>query len=244
MKKTKKFGHIISLSKPPSLSKQFKYPTSLPSPRNGSKKFIYQVQSPKKEDELILIKRKFLNKSKYLQSTSNYLSFAHPLNKKNSLNANTSIKSQLLLSSIDMSLIQRDDYSKEKRKIVISSSAINNTLSQARKKNPQTSMNSRKNSCDKTININSSSNNTNRIYSKLLEKYSKDNVKKMLYYKKGSSQLPVKTKRKIASTTCSSPVNTKYNYNKGLINFQMNNNNYHNIFNKKKFSKSKSILSK
>ena len=62
MKKTKKFGHIISLSKPPSLSKQFKYPTSLPSPRNGSKKFIYQVQSPKKEDELILIKRKFLNK--------------------------------------------------------------------------------------------------------------------------------------------------------------------------------------
>ena len=241
MKKTKKFGHIISLSKPPSLSKQFKYPTSLPSPRNGSKKLIYQVQSPKKEDELILIKRKFLNKSKYLQSTSNFLSFAHPLNKKNSLNANTSIKSQLLLSSIDMSLIQRDDYSKEKRKIVISSSAINNTLSQARKKNPQTSMNSRKNSCDKTININSSSNNTNRIYSKLLEKYSKDNVKKMLYYKKGSSQLPVKTKRKIASTTCSSPVNTKYNYNKGLINFQMNNNNYHNIFNKKKFSKSKSI---
>ena len=73
MKKTKKFGHIISLSKPPSISKKSKYPTSLPSPRNCSKKFTFPVQSPKKEDELILIKRKFLNKSKHLQS-SNFLS--------------------------------------------------------------------------------------------------------------------------------------------------------------------------
>ena len=62
MKKTRKFGHIISLSKPPSVSKKFKYPTSLPSPKNSSKKFTFQVQSPKKEDELILIKRKFLNR--------------------------------------------------------------------------------------------------------------------------------------------------------------------------------------
>ena len=238
MKKTKKFGHIISLSKPPSISKKTKYPTSLPSPRNCSKKFTFPVQSPKKEDELILIKRKFLNKSKHLQS-SNFLSFAHPFSKKNSLNANTSIKSQLLLSSIDMSQIQKE--SSNDKKIVISSNIMNNSISQTKKKNPQTSINSRKNSCDRTINNNGNGkSSTNRIYSKLLDKYSKENVKKMLRFKNSGSQILIKTTRKIASTACSSPSNK--NTKNGFIKFNgTNNNNYNNIFNKKKFSKSKSI---
>ena len=219
MKKTRKFGHIISLSKPPSVSKKFKYPTSLP--------------SPKKEDELILIKRKFLNRSKHQESTSNYLSFAQPFYKKNSFNANTSIKSQLILSSIDMSLINKDT-SKEK-KIVMSSSAMNNSISHTKKKNPQTSMNSRKTSCDKTLNNNNNQkkSNTNRLYSKLLEKYSKENVKKMIGLKGTGSQIALKTKRKIASTACCSPTNMK----KGSICFDNNTN----MIKKKKTSKSNSI---
>ena len=233
MKKTRKFGHIISLSKPPSVSKKFKYPTSLPSPKNSSKKFTFQVQSPKKEDELILIKRKFLNRSKHQESTSNYLSFAQPFYKKNSFNANTSIKSQLILSSIDMSLINKDT-SKEK-KIVMSSSAMNNSISHTKKKNPQTSMNSRKTSCDKTLNNNNNQkkSNTNRLYSKLLEKYSKENVKKMIGLKGTGSQIALKTKRKIASTACCSPTNMK----NGSICFDNNTN----MIKKKKTSKSNSI---
>ena len=75
---------------------------------------------------------------------------------------------------------------------------MNNSISQTKKKNPQTSMNSRKTSCDKTLNNNNQKkSNTNRLYSKLLEKYSKENVKKMIGFKGTTSQIALKTKRKI-----------------------------------------------
>ena len=109
MNKITSLAHFTSLSKRPiSSAKSFKYPTSIPSPKNTSRKISNQIQSPTKDDELILIKRKFLNKSKHLKSTSTYLSFASPnnyiyLNKQNKLN--NTIKSQLILTSMDNSSI-------------------------------------------------------------------------------------------------------------------------------------------
>ena len=109
MNKISSFAHFTSLSKRPiSSAKSFKYPTSIPSPKNTSRKISNNIQSPTKDDELILIKRKFLNKSKHVKSTSTYLSFASPnnyiyLNKQNKLNS--TIKSQLILTSMDNSSI-------------------------------------------------------------------------------------------------------------------------------------------
>ena len=96
-------------------------------------------------------------------------------------------------------------------------------------------MNSRKTSCDKTLNNNNNQkkSNTNRLYSKLLEKYSKENVKKMIGLKGTGSQIALKTKRKIASTACCSPTNMK----NGSICFDNNTN----MIKKKKTSKSNSI---
>jgi hypothetical protein len=112
MNKITSFSHFASLSKRP--TKNFKCPTSIPSPKNSSRKFPNNYQSPNKEEEFILIKRKFLNKSKDLKQTSSYLSFVSPssyiyLNKQNKLN--NSIKSQLILTSVDNSSIA---YSKDK----------------------------------------------------------------------------------------------------------------------------------
>ena len=98
-------AHFTSLSKHPISSvKNNKYPTSIPSPKNSSRKYSNNHQSPLKEDELDLIRRKFLNKSKNLKYSSSYLSFASPMNHFN-LNKqpklNNTIKSQLILTSMD-----------------------------------------------------------------------------------------------------------------------------------------------
>ena len=74
-------AHFKCLSKRPiSSSKSHKYPTSMPSPKNSSRKISNNHQSPSKEDELSLIKKKFLHKSKLIKSSSSYLHFASPIN--------------------------------------------------------------------------------------------------------------------------------------------------------------------
>ena len=105
--KKKNLARFSSQSKRPTSSdKNFKYPTSARSPKNNSRKNT-NLQSPMKEEEMILIKRKFLNKTKNInpKQTSSYLSFASPINRiylnNNTSNTNNkkfdnSIKSQLI----------------------------------------------------------------------------------------------------------------------------------------------------
>ena len=96
-------AHFTNLSKRHiSSSKSYIYPNSIHSPKNSSRKYSYHHHSPNKEDELKLIKKKFLHKSKNSKSSSSYLSFASPfnfLNKQTKLN--NTIKSQLILTSMD-----------------------------------------------------------------------------------------------------------------------------------------------
>ena len=108
-------AHFTSLTKHPISSiKKNKYLTSFPSPKNSSKKYSNNIQSPPKDIELNLIKKKFLHKSKHTKSSSSYLNFASPINNmklnKQSKLENT-IKSQLILTSMDNSSIV---YSKDK----------------------------------------------------------------------------------------------------------------------------------
>ena len=132
MNKKTSFAHFTSLSKWPITSiKNFKYPTSIPSPKNSSRKFSNNIQSPTKEDELTLIKKKFLKNIKHLKSTSSYLSFISQnnkfsLNKKNKLSQ--SFKNQLLLSSMDNSSIV---YSKEKIFSYLNNSYKNNSMNKS-----------------------------------------------------------------------------------------------------------------
>ena len=74
-------AHFTNLSKRHiSSSKSYIYPNSIHSPKNSSRKYSYHHHSPNKEDELKLIKKKFLHKSKNSKSSSSYLSFASPFN--------------------------------------------------------------------------------------------------------------------------------------------------------------------
>ena len=108
-------AHFTSLSKRPiSSSKSNKNPQSIPSPKNSSRKQSNNHNSPSKEDELNLIRKKFLHKSKHSKSSSSYLSFASPINHKilnKQSKLNNTIKSQLILTSMDNSSII---YSKDK----------------------------------------------------------------------------------------------------------------------------------
>ena len=132
MNKKTSLAHFTSLSKWPITSiKNFKYPTSIPSPKNSSRKFSNNIQSPTKEDELTLIKKKFLKNIKHLKSTSSYLSFISQnnklsLNKKNKLSQ--SFKNQLILSSMDNSSIV---YSKEKIFSYLNNSYKNNSMNKS-----------------------------------------------------------------------------------------------------------------
>lgn len=226
MQKSKRFGHIISLSKPPGMQvqKPFKCPTSLPSPRKGSKKFSFSLRSPHdKESDLILIKRKFLNKSKQTKSTSNYLSFANPINrisitKKNTLNTNTSIKSQLMLASVDYSTdnkIIKDILVQKKKGLNIAGQSLQpshireiSTSLKTRhnpKKSSVTTLSTRKNSSEK--NSCRSLIRGTSLYNKLLKNkklLNKINVNKSISQNINHNL----NKKKISSTTASSPVNS------------------------------------
>ena len=157
MNKITSFSHFASLSKRP--TKNFKCPTSIPSPKNSSRKFPNNYQSPNKEEELILIKRKFLNKSKDLKQTSSYLSFVSPssyiyLNKQNKLN--NSIKSQLILTSMDNSSIA---YSKDKIYSYLNNSNYNSN------KNNNNNLNKSLNNKSYSINVKKKNENNSQTHS-------------------------------------------------------------------------------
>jgi hypothetical protein len=157
MNKITSFSHFASLSKRP--TKNFKCPTSIPSPKNSSRKFPNNYQSPNKEEEFILIKRKFLNKSKDLKQTSSYLSFVSPssyiyLNKQNKLN--NSIKSQLILTSVDNSSIA---YSKDKIYSYLNNSNYNSN------KNNNNNLNKSLNNKSYSINVKKKNENNSQTHS-------------------------------------------------------------------------------
>ena len=238
-KKAKKFGNLISLSKPTHLSKKPKYPTSIPSPRNNNnpsnpKQTLLPVQSPKHDNDLILIKRKIHHKSKHtLTPSSNYLSFAGSSSSKSKpcfINANNSIKSQLLLSSVDTSLLPKDTNSSSH---YCNSQIRNNTklthISSLKCK--YNNKNNNNNNADTSSISNNSS--TKRICCKLLEKYStikRTAVSQSKHKGNCASQTEFERGRcKGSITTCSSPNGHQGNY---FIYMNNNNNNNNNNVNR------------
>ena len=254
-KKAKKFGHIISLSKQTGLEKKFKFPTSIPSPRNNpnTKKIPFQVQSPKQDDDFILIKRKVQNKSKQLQSTSsNYLSFAGTNSKKPKppfANGNSSIKSQLLLSSVDTSLIPREinsslqqqyqhypQYIRSNKKISnISASSV--TTHKPNQDKAKTTLCSRKNSTEKKGIKSNSKHSHNKHNNENINVNNKNTINQ-----KGKSYTTRIICCKILekySKECS-----KKRLNSASVNTGNNNNNvYHNVHNYNNVKAKKKICS-
>jgi MAP/microtubule affinity-regulating kinase len=104
---SKNLAHFTSLSKKPlSSNLNFKYPTSLPSPKDSSNKIISNLNSFNSNGEIIMIKKKFLNKSKETESKSSYINFASPLSKyyKSNLKKKEIINTtKLILTSNDAS---------------------------------------------------------------------------------------------------------------------------------------------
>ena len=104
---SKNLAHFTSLSKKPiSSNLNFKYPTSLPSPKDSSNKIISNLNSFNSNGEIIMIKKKFLNKSKESESKSSYINFASPLSKyyKNNLKKKEIVNTtKLILTSNDAS---------------------------------------------------------------------------------------------------------------------------------------------
>ncbi len=107
MNQSKNLAHFTSLSKKTFSSNfNFKYPTSYPSPKDSSNKLLSNLNSPNANKEIIMIKKKFLNKSKETESKSSYINFASPLSqyyknnfkKKDELN-----KNKLILTANDVS---------------------------------------------------------------------------------------------------------------------------------------------
>ena len=253
-KKSKKFGHIISLSKQFALEKQFKFPTSIPSPRNSPTQSnpLYQIFSPKQEEDSLLNHRNFHNKSNQITTpSSNYLTSAESglkRSKHSFMKGNSSIKSQLLLSNVDISLLPRESPSsvtnllrtnnnikqrsnKKSNNISVSTIAANATY-RANKDKANTAMCSRKNSNEK---INKVSNHKRSNY--------KQTCTLNVYNSYNNIKLKSNTTRVIYSN-----LNKMYS-NKGIgnANGYINNNNIHSICLQKEcmklFKKSKSKVS-
>ena len=249
-KKAKKFGNLISLSKPTHLSKKPKYPTSIPSPRNNPpnpKQTLLPVHSPKHDNDLILIKRKIHNKSKQtLTTSSNYLSFAGSSSSKSKpcfINANNSIKSQLLLSSVDTSLLPKDTNSSSH----YCNSQIRNNTRLTRISSLKCKYNNKNNNNNVDTSSISNNNSTKRICCKLLEKYSttkRTAVSQSKHKGNCASQTELDRGRyKGSITTCSSPNGHQGNY---FIYMNNNNNNYNKSNNSKSNcnSNNNSVLSR
>ena len=252
-KKSKKFGHIISLSKQFALEKQFKFPTSIPSPRNSPTQSnpLYQIFSPKQEEDSLLNHRNLHNKSNQITTpSSNYLTSAESglkISKHSFMKGNSSIKSQLLLSNVDTSLLPRESPSsvtnlfrngsnkqrsnKKSNNISVSTITANATY-RVKKDKANTAMCSRKNSNEK---INKVANHKRSSYKQActLNVYNSSNN--------------IKLKSKTTRIICSNLNNMLSN--KGIVNTNgyINNNNIHSIGLRKEcmklFKKSKSKVS-
>ena len=104
----------VSLSKRPLTGKNNKLKSFVPSFIQSSRKYSNYFQSPSKDDELLLVKKKFIKLSKKGKSTSSFLSFISSINnlylhkKKYEYNMNNKTSknnNNLILTSIDNSSI-------------------------------------------------------------------------------------------------------------------------------------------
>ena len=121
----KSLAQFTSLTKHPIKSnKNTKFPTTIQSPSSSPMKYIYNNQSSAKENELFLLKKKFLKKNVHTKSTSSFLGNGTPLNYfylSNQVKLNSSHKNKLILTSIDNSSI----LSKDKNSIKMNDSNYN-----------------------------------------------------------------------------------------------------------------------
>ena len=102
MNQRKNLAHFTSLSKKPRYGNfNYKYLTSIPSPKDSSRKLMSNINSPNTSEEIIMMKKTFLNKTKDIESKSSYITYASPLNKyyqSNQKKKDTNIKNKLILT--------------------------------------------------------------------------------------------------------------------------------------------------
>ena len=102
MNQRKNLAHFTSLSKKTKYGNfNYKYLTSIPSPKDSSRKLITNINSPNTSEEIMMIKKTFLNKSKDNESKSSYITYASPLNKyyqSNQKKKDVNIKNKLILT--------------------------------------------------------------------------------------------------------------------------------------------------
>lgn len=172
----------VSLSKRPLTGKKSKLKSFVPSFIQSSRKYSNYFQSPSKDEELLLVKKKFIKLSKKGKSTSSFLSFITSinnlyLNKKKyeyNMNNKTSKNNNLILTSMDNSSIIN---SKDKIISYISNNNSNNNISinksrkKSKKKTPEPKYFSKNkiNGCSFTTtggNDKSKNKNKNKIMSK------------------------------------------------------------------------------
>ncbi len=107
MNKSKNHINFTNFTKKPYKSNfNFKYKTSFPSPKDSSHKINTNLNSPNSNKDIIMIKKKFLNKSKETESKSSYINYASPLNQyyKNNLKKKEIVNTtKLILTSNDAS---------------------------------------------------------------------------------------------------------------------------------------------
>ena len=139
----------VSLSKRPLTGKKSKLKSFVPSFIQSSRKYTNYFQSPSKDEELLLVKKKFIKLSKKGKSTSSFLSFITSINnlylhkKKYEYNTNNKTSknnNNLILTSMDNSSIIN---SKDKIRSYNSNNNSNNNISinksrkKSKKKTPE-----------------------------------------------------------------------------------------------------------
>ena len=171
----------VSLSKRPLTGKKSKLKSFVPSFIQSSRKYTNYFQSPSKDEELLLVKKKFIKLSKKGKSTSSFLSFITSINnlylhkKKYEYNTNNKTSknnNNLILTSMDNSSIIN---SKDKIRSYNSNNNSNNNISinksrkKSKKKTPEPKYFSKNkiNGCSfTTTGGNDKSKNKNKIISK------------------------------------------------------------------------------
>ena len=104
--KQNSFSKYLNYCKRPSSYIKFKKHLAIPSSLISNRKLHNQYHSPDKENEILLIKQKFLNNKNKYKFQSSYFTFLAPilnLKKKSEVSSNVSIKNNLILTSIDNS---------------------------------------------------------------------------------------------------------------------------------------------
>ena len=187
--KQNSFNKYLNYCKRPSSYMKFKKPLAIPSSLISNRKLHNQYHSPDKENEILLIKQKFLNNKNKYKFQSSYFTFLAPilnLKKKSEVSSNISNKNNLILTSIDNSSVAKPkdkifpyEYNnKSKKKIINHNNAISkkNNIYNLSKNNISLanflSMNKRKKTKKKKIkhitpDSKSNNKNGNKVSSKL-----------------------------------------------------------------------------